>query len=354
MKRVTIAIKAFFSALFFLLILRTVGRGELRTVLGSVDWWFVFLSFAIAAVMIASSCLKWRLVLRARGHEVGFFQLLKIYLIGYFFTSMLPSNIGGDVVRSFYGGKLIRSQSDAAAAVFVERFSGILFLLLLAVVSPALRPELYRQPLVLLPSLGAVAILGLVIWLWFRRDPLAGPERLLNRMLEAANRRLQRKSSRMWLFCSRLLGWLVHRFFRALRSFQEKLGLLIRYFRARPGSLTWLIVLTVWFYFLTWLNVYVSFRAFGVRPGFWSVAALVPICMLMAMLPVTFLGNLGFTEGVYVTYFHFIGISSAASLAMGLLLRVKLLCVGLIGCVFYLSYRTSAGTIPAEEKDKPL
>jgi len=352
MRRVRILVKAGFSVLFFLLILGTIRRGELMRVLGNVDWRFVILSFAVAAVMIASSCLKWQLVLRARGHHLGFLTLLRIYFIGYFFTSMLPSNIGGDVVRSFYAGRLIGSQSDAAAAVFVERFSGILFLLLLAVISPLLRPELYQRLLVVIPAGGAILLLALVIWMWFMRDPLALPEKIFFGILEWSERRLESRGGSATRLANRLLHWLAHRFFGALRTFQQKLGLLIRYLRERPGALAWLVALTVWFYFLTWINVYVSFRAFGVDPGFRGVAALVPVCMLMAMLPVTFLGNLGFTEGVYVTYFHLLGISSAASLAMGLLLRIKLLTVGSIGCILYLSYREAAGAPPGEDSSK--
>jgi len=278
---------------------------------------------------------------------------MRIYFIGYFFTSMLPSNIGGDVVRSFYAGRLVRSQSDAAAAVFVERFSGILVLLLLAVVSPLLRPELYQRLLVALPAGGAVLLLGMVVGMWFMRDPLAVPEKMIHGILKWSERRLEARGGAATRLANRALHWLAHRLFAALRTFQQKLGLLIRHLRERPGILAWLTVLTIWFYFLTWMNVYVSFRAFGVDPGFRGVAALVPVCMLMAMLPVTFLGNLGFTEGVYVTYFHLLGISSAASLAMGLLLRIKLLTVGSLGCILYLGYRETAGAPLEEDLRRP-
>jgi len=351
MKRASLLVKAGFSVLFFLLIMGTVRRGELRRVLAAVDWKYVALSFGVAAVMIGSSCAKWQFVLRARGHRVGFLTLLRIYFIGYFFTSMLPSNIGGDVVRSYYAGKLIGSQSDAAAAVFVERFSGILFLLVLAVLSPALKPELYGHPLVIMPALGAAGLLGVVVWMWFRRDPLAGPEKFVQGLLRASESLLRSHPGAVARVFNRAAGWIAGRLFASLRSFQEKVGRLIRYLRDRPRGVLWLVALTVWFYFLTWINVYVSFRAFGVDPGFWNTAALVPVCMLMAMLPVTFLGNLGFTEGVYVTYFHLIGVSSASSLAMGLLLRFKLLCVGSIGCILYLSYRGRAGTPPGGRGD---
>lgn len=52
----------------------------------------------------------------------------------------------------------------------------------------------------------------------------------------------------------------------------------------------------------------------------------------------TLLGNLGFFESVFVVYFLLIGVSGAETLAMGLLLRMKLLIIGGIGYLVYLSY----------------
>ena len=47
---------------------------------------------------------------------------------------MLPSNVGGDLVRIHLHGKITGERSLCAAAVFMERYTGIVMLLLLAVV----------------------------------------------------------------------------------------------------------------------------------------------------------------------------------------------------------------------------
>jgi len=61
--------------------------------------------------------------------------------------------------------------------------------------------------------------------------------------------------------------------------------------------------------------------------------------MLVAHLPVTLLGNLGYFESVFVFYGLLIGVGGAESLAMGLLLRVKTLTMGVIGFGVYLLYK---------------
>jgi uncharacterized membrane protein YbhN (UPF0104 family) len=51
---------------------------------------------------------------------------------------------------------------------------------------------------------------------------------------------------------------------------------------------------------------------------------------MVAMIPIT-LGNLGIAEGSYVYFFGLLGMSSELTLAMGLLLRLKIIMLGAIG-----------------------
>ena len=88
-----------------------------------------------------------------------------------------------------------------------------------------------------------------------------------------------------------------------------------------------------------WINVYVSFLAFGVHPDFFGVCALVPVIMFVGQLPVTLLGNLGYFESVFVFYFLLITVTPAESLAMGLLLRLKMMSLGVVGYLVYLLYK---------------
>ncbi len=346
MRKKALLIKAVVSAAFFVILFSNVRRGDFFNRLANVDWRYFALSFAAAGAMIGSSCLKWRLLLRQQGHDVPYLSLLRIYFIGYFFTSLLPSNVGGDVVRSYFIGRRIGSQSHAAVSVFIERFSGIIFLLIMAVVGPLLRPELYRSPLIWIPGFGAAGLLVMVIWLWKMENPFRLPDGLV-RVVGVALR-----GGGGGGMGGRAAAWLEKgygRVRRGLESFHSKLVAAVRYLGANRGPLAWLVGLTVLFYFLTWVNVYVSFRAFRVEVAFRDVVVLLPTAMLVAMIPVTFMGNLGFTEGVYVGFFRLVGVSPAASLAMGLLLRFKLLVVGSTGLVSYLTYRHESPVRLAEE-----
>jgi uncharacterized protein (TIRG00374 family) len=134
-----------------------------------------------------------------------------------------------------------------------------------------------------------------------------------------------------------------------LERFSEELGKALQVIRYDRVLLCKIITLTMVFYFFTWLNVYLTFLAFGTRVDFLAIIALVPTIMFVAHFPVTVLGNLGFFESVFVFYFLMIGVSGAETLAMGLLLRLKTLCIGVFGFVVYLFYQQLWGKAPAEE-----
>ncbi|MHB8810785.1 MAG: lysylphosphatidylglycerol synthase transmembrane domain-containing protein [Desulfobulbaceae bacterium] len=335
----TYLVKGGISAAFFWVLFSYVRGNELAAMLDRIDWLYFTLSFLLVPLMLSVSNLKWKLLLDVREPKIPFLALIRIYLIGYFFSNLLPSNVGGDVVRSYYTGRLINSQSYSAVCVFVERFTGILFLIVLVILAPLLRPHLYRSPYIFVPALAALALLFVIGWVWTVREPLRLPERMMN-MFFAGLRKMAERSGggvllRTVLFCENFGSAL----FRKLNRFHQELVGAVAVICKDRLLLAKLVVITVFFYFFTWVNVYVSFLAFGVHPDFLAVCALVPVIMFAAHLPVTLLGNLGYFESVFVFYFVLIGIPPAETLAMGLLLRLKMMCLGVVGYLVYLLYK---------------
>ena len=335
----TYLVKGGISAAFFWVLFSYARGNELATMPDRIDWFYFALSFLLVPLMLSVSCLKWKMLLDVREPKISFLTLIRIYLIGYFFSNLLPSNVGGDVVRSYYTGRLIDSQAYAAVSVFVERFSGVLFLLLLVIFAPLFRPHLYHSPYILFPAAAAGALLLVIAWVWTVREPLKLPAWIIERVFTGMKRGAERSGMasvhRIVLsgegFCLAL--------FRKLTRFHEELARAMITLRADRLLLGRIIAITVFFYFLTWFNVYVSFLAFGVHPDFLGVCALVPVIMFVGQLPVTLLGNLGYFESVFVFYFLLIGIAPAESLAMGLLVRLKMMCIGAVGFLVYLLYK---------------
>lgn len=330
-------IKALISGAFFWILISFVQTNQLLQILTRIDWFYFLLSFGLTPIMLAVSCVKWKMVLDLK-QKISFSKLMKIYLIGYLFSNLLPSTVGGDVARSYYSGKIINNQSFSAVAIFIERFSGVFFLLILVVVSPLIRLELYESPYIYIPSICSFFIILVILWMWRVRKPLELPNHIARYFFTFLYKIVGFRPFLVLRPIIEIVEKKYKKIYIRLEKLVNELGVAVRTIREDRFLFMRISFVTVLFYLFTWLNVYVAFKAFGVSPDFLGICALVPTVLLVAQVPVTLLGNLGFFESIFVFYFLFIDIPGAETLAMGLLLRLKMLTIGGVGYIAYLSY----------------
>jgi glycosyltransferase 2 family protein len=303
------------------------------------------LSLTLGTCMLVVSCWKWWLLMGEFRHKVSFSEALKIYCIGYYFGIFLPSNFGGDFVRSYFLGKKIGNQSASAAGVFLERGSGMVFLLLLVILAPLAQPQLYSHPAIWIPALlAAMLLLGLILLVVFRK-----PIQRLEDIVPYWIRQLVPFHSLRDRFVV-LWGAL----FSRLRSFYREVSSALAFIRTNPSDLLAVAGTTAAFYGMTWLNSWIAFRIFGVAPSIADVIAVTPAAMLVASLPIAPFGALGLMEASMAGYFAFVGIPPASSTAMALFLRLHVLLVGLAGLFFFLGRKDAPPpAYPAEGAQLP-
>ncbi|MBP7275473.1 MAG: flippase-like domain-containing protein [Kiritimatiellae bacterium] len=324
MKSRTLFIKIAISLGMLAVLFIRVPWAELGDSVRSMRAGYVAVTVALSFVLVASSCAKWWMILRMTGHRVPFLTLYRWYFVGYFYSNFLPSNVGGDVARVWLAGRRIGSQRDSLVAVFAERFTGMLFLLLMVILSPMLNRGLWRHPALWIPALAAVAILlGMLIavlgFRWIQRSGRGA--RLMSGFRRIA--RLDRDSR--WT-----RGF--DRIAAKLESFAGRAGLFFTLLRKRPSAFWSVTGITALFYLLTVLNISVTCRAFGVWPDLRDVATVLPAALFVASMPIA-LGSLGLAEGAYVYYFGLVGLPGGLILAMGILLRLKIFMLSLVGLV---------------------
>ena len=306
MKRWSVGLKALFSLLFLGFLLAYAGRQDLASVVRKADPLYLTLCLLLGPVMVSASTGKWRIILHREGARLPFSLLFRSYLVGYFFSNFLPSNVGGDVARSYRAGRVAGDQALVAASVVVERVTGLLGLLSLVIGMPWLRKELAHHPALAVPS--AIAAGGLLL-------------------LVVAS--LIRWSGEVFPGT----GWWA-RLQRALLRFAARSGQALSTLKRDPAYALRVAGWTVLFYALALLNVWLAFRAFGAAPSLRDLATVLPTAMFVATMPVA-LGSLGLAEGAYVFYFGLVGMDPSVTLVMGLLLRVKILLLGAAGGVVY-------------------
>ena len=338
-----LAVKAVISLVFFSILISFVQGNQLALMFSRINWFYLALSLLLSPIMVVVSCLKWKMILDVGSKKVPFMTLFRIYLIGYFFSNMLPSTVGGDIVRSYYAGKITEDQSYSAIAIFIERFSGIFFLFFLVILTPLFKPSLYQSFYVLIPIIGSVVLISFTVWILKVENPFTLPDKIFKYCMGILKKGIvivgPEGSHKVVDKINKFYDSIMQRVIKL----HEKLNSATLAIKNDKKLFVNLTILTVLFYFLTWVNVSLAFLAFGVEHQFSYICALVPTVMFVAHIPVTLLGNLGFFESVFVFYFLLIDIPGVETLAMALLLRMKMLLIGIVGFFVYLVYKHETG-----------
>jgi len=266
----------------------------------------------ISFVLIWLSCIKWRLFLSARGAEVSVWALIKLYLIGYFFNNFAPSNVGGDVARGMLLGKQIQSNSDSFGTVFLERFTGLVALIGMALAASLLRPDLLRNTALTLLLAGMGAGFAFL-------------------MLLLVSRRVQTLA--LWIF-DRLP-------FRRLTAKLRKFVEVVFYFRSHRLILLKAMLLSLFFHLLTVVNTQAACMSLGLETDFLTLAVVVPVVLIIAIIPVS-VNALGIMEGAFVFFLAYAGLDAAEALSVALVLRVKAFLLAAMGGVLFLIRKKEA------------
>jgi uncharacterized membrane protein YbhN (UPF0104 family) len=93
---------------------------------------FWLAAVALYAATQVLSAWRWRLLSRPLGFDRPLRHFVGFYFIGMFFNLMLPTSVGGDVIRAWYLDPRPGRRLAAFVSVLIERASGLFVLVLLA------------------------------------------------------------------------------------------------------------------------------------------------------------------------------------------------------------------------------
>jgi glycosyltransferase 2 family protein len=290
-------------------ILRGADLARVGDVLRSADAGLLLVAFMSYFVGYVVSVARWRVLLAVQGVKPPFAYLYGSFMIGMFFNQLLPTTIGGDVVRYQYtsaGGR-----GAAASAVLLDRTFGTVALMIFAVAGFALAQDDALLPQTLLQAVAALLFGGLLV-LAFAFVAPASPD-----------------------------GW-VRRATLALpgkaRAPAENLLAQFAAFRRRHdvvlAALGWSLVLqciVVAHYLLVGV-------ALGLDVPLSAYVFIVPLATVAMALPIS-INGIGVREGVlgYLLGLH--GVDASTSLVFAWVLYAMLLAHGLLGGVVFSAVR---------------
>jgi hypothetical protein len=244
---------------------------------------------------------RWGALVWALGVQVSWWRLVGLYFVGSFFSLVLPTGVGGDVVRIYELSRDSPQAASAISSVLVDRFLGLFVLFALALLALVAGQEIVSPQvriliaLVFLCCLIGVALLVQRTWVeaWGRR---LGLDRLLGRI-------------------------------RILKELYESLHLYgsAALLQAAAASLVFNLMLVVANYFLG--------LAVGIELSIWYYFLFVPIISALLMVPSV--GGLGVREATYVFLFGQVGVPPDQAFALALAYDATLILTGLAGAIIY-------------------
>ena len=268
--------------------------GEAFSALDARLWALALLALVFAQLI---SGLRWQMLAAPLGFDAPYRRYASLYFIGMFFNLVLPTSVGGDVVRAWYLGASKESRIASFCSVIADRASGLGVLVALACVAALFLPTTPPPWMVtILTTLGVGLLVGLPVFLlghdWMRR---------------------------------RYRG----------EKFRPLIDL-VSHLRGAPGVLGITTALSLLVQLASAAQVWLVARGLGLDVSFGYFAVVVPLVSLLTLVPLS-VNGMGLREVGLVVLLAPVGVSEAQAVSLSLLYFAVSLAVSLAGGGFYLA-----------------
>jgi glycosyltransferase 2 family protein len=243
---------------------------------------------------LLAAAVRWRVLLATYGSDWNppIALLYRIYVVALFYNTVLPANVGGDVMRGYVTRRAFPGAAGAYLIVVIERVFGLAGIFLLAATGLLIRP------IDTLPNAAAMAMVALLAALSAAASPL---------------------------FARRLAPWLPGR----LRTMAAALPI-----PRLPALLLVVLALSVVTQGLLALTGHVLLASVGAPVGLFDSLTLIPVAMAAVYAPTV--AGLGARELAFVVVLAAVGVSEADAVAASLALFGAQLITALFGGLMHL------------------
>ncbi|MEO7158611.1 MAG: lysylphosphatidylglycerol synthase transmembrane domain-containing protein [Vicinamibacterales bacterium] len=306
---VTVALLAFLLRGFEWQALRAIGE--------RLSVAFYVAAFAVIATGQLLYAWRWQTVLSGMGVAVPYADVLKQYMIGLFFSNLMPSAVGGDAVKVYYLGRHI-GYMEAGASVVVDRFLGFFWLSVLGAGLSWTAGD--STPLLVLNrNLLSMAAAAFTIALMILR--VVPPDRIMPQSLRR-----------------RGLTWVAR--IETLAGHVRAAGL-------HPRTLAVSGAVTVCYIALVAVAYRAFFTAAGVTaPGILPTMNVLVSTAVFVNVPIS-VGGIGLREQLHYLLFAELGVAKEASVSISLVMFACSLALSLAGYVIWLRIKPAIPAVAA-------
>ncbi len=269
----------------------------------SVDLRYLLLALTLVALDRAAMILRWVILLKASGHQIGAKSAAWIHMVSSFVGSALPAGVGADAARAYSLARRTCETSEAVASVAVDRVVGVI-------------------------SIATMGAIGLGIWA--AGDPTA-PQGL---SVPIAVGTLALGVCTVW--ADRLARTLLPRPWQSSRVGEAILGLAnaVAGYRGRPQTLFAVFLVSLIVQTLRILEAYLLGLGLGIDVGLAYFLVFIPVALLALQLPLS-VGGFGFPQGVIVWLLQPRGVPDPDSFALSTLMLLTAFAGSLPGAILY-------------------
>ncbi len=297
-------------------LLTQVNLAAMAQYLARADFALLLVAFALYFLAITLGAVKWQVVVRAQNLAGSFGDLLTFSLVGLFFGNLLPSNVGGDVVRA-YGLMRATGRAEAAAmSVLVDRLMGLAAFFGAAVVMATLATVTLARG----SELEQIEMATVVVAALF----LCFAALLFSRRV---SRRVQ------WIFGRAPL--------RRLEPMAQRVFNALQVYRHSYGALAANLALSVCIVVVTTFVWYTVARALGAEISLFYFFLFNPLIAFVLLIPISFNG-LGPKEATAVFFFGLVGVPGEVALSVSLIFHLLVVLSSLPGGVLWWRERALA------------
>ena len=263
----------------------------------------------LAWLKLLLSAYRWKLVIAVTGPAMTYLTAAKLTLIGHFFNQVLPTSVGGDVVKSWGAHKDGLKMSHAVTSIILDRmigFTALIFIILIGL--PLLASMTDDANIILFSSLfSAAGFIGGTLLFVFDHILRFLPE---------------------------------HKFFNHLADFSIRSRRLFQ----TPMITIFNFLVSVFCYAVYFYSSTIVARGLGVDLSFWDAFLIFPGILLISSLPISIAGW-GVREVSLVGAFAILGHPADVAVTTSILLGASQLIAGIPGGAFWAMYRTPRKTV---------
>ncbi|MCX5705433.1 MAG: lysylphosphatidylglycerol synthase transmembrane domain-containing protein [Candidatus Omnitrophica bacterium] len=301
----SVLLKAGISIALLWYLFRQLDRNRLLDIISHADIRLLLLAFCVFVIPYILALLRWKMLLDAIKMELPLKRIVASFSGGVFFNQVLPSSIGGDLMRSIDLSAHTKRAREVVATVLLDRLSGYIGLVIMVLVSLVLGWRLIHEKNVLISVCIITGLLAAIILALFNKFFF----KKINMFLQS-------------------LG--AGRVKESITSLHYE----IHQFRSRKTLFLKNISLSLAMQFFAAVSFYIIARSIGVNTNFIYFLIFLPIMGAITMLPIS-IGGLGLRENTAAYLFPLVGVGKDLAVAMSLLNFFFILTCAIIGGLTY-------------------